>query len=116
MDTANFQKSDRIAIARYAKQKLTHLELLNSKLVPQGGSQKSKVKMNTYKRFVDLEWVAYLCRVVLDILRYQTRLLLEFNLIKIERYKYAEKLLNDIGNDLGGWIKQQKIKTNIPVD
>jgi len=46
----------------------------------------------------------------LDILRYQTRLLLEFNLIKTERYEYAQKLLNDIGMDLGGWIKQQKIK------
>jgi hypothetical protein len=74
---------DILIIARYAKQKLDHLESLNSKL---------------------------------DILRYQTRLLLEFNLIKTERYEYAQKLLNDIGNDLGGWIKQQKIKTNIPVD
>ncbi|MCC5618266.1 four helix bundle protein [Nostoc sp. CHAB 5836] len=31
-------------------------------------------------------------------------------LIKTERYEYAQKLLNDIGIDLGGWIKQQKIK------
>ncbi|MCC5622529.1 diversity-generating retroelement protein Avd [Nostoc sp. CHAB 5715] len=46
----------------------------------------------------------------LDIIRYQTRLLLEFNLVKTERYEYAQKLLNDIGIDLGGWIKQQKIK------
>ncbi|MEI1376008.1 diversity-generating retroelement protein Avd [Nostoc sp. UHCC 0926] len=74
---------DVLMVARYAKQKLAHLELLNSKL---------------------------------DILRYQTRLLLEFNLIKTERYEYAQKLLNDIGIDLGGWIKQQKIKTNIPGD
>lgn len=44
----------------------------------------------------------------LDILRYQTRLLLDFNLIKTERYEYAQKLLNDISMDLGGWIKQQK--------
>lgn len=44
----------------------------------------------------------------LDILRYQTRLLLDFQLIKTERYEYAQKLLNDIGIDLGGWIKQQK--------
>ncbi|WP_231865578.1 diversity-generating retroelement protein Avd [Anabaena sp. FACHB-709] len=44
----------------------------------------------------------------LDILRYQTRLLLDFNLIKTERYEYAQKLLNEIGMDLGGWIKQQK--------
>ncbi len=68
---------DSLILARYAKQKLTQLEALNSKL---------------------------------DILRYQTRLLLEFNLIKTERYEYAQKLLNEIGIDLGGWIKQQKIK------
>ncbi len=49
----------------------------------------------------------------LDILRYQTRLLLEFNLIKTERYEYIQKLLTDIGTDLGGWIKQQKIKLGI---
>lgn len=46
----------------------------------------------------------------LDIIRYQTRLLLEFSLIKTERYEYVQKLLNDIGIDLGGWIKQQKFK------
>ncbi|HAJ59448.1 MAG TPA: diversity-generating retroelement protein Avd [Cyanobacteria bacterium UBA8543] len=46
----------------------------------------------------------------LDILRYQTRLLLDFNLIKTERYEYATRLLNDIGTDLGGWIKQQRTK------
>ncbi|NER93772.1 MAG: diversity-generating retroelement protein Avd [Symploca sp. SIO1B1] len=44
----------------------------------------------------------------LDILRHQTRLLLDFKLIKTERYEYASKLLNEIGQELGGWIKQQK--------
>jgi hypothetical protein len=44
----------------------------------------------------------------LDILRYQTRLLLDFNLIRAERYQYAGQLLNDIGTDLGSWIKQQR--------
>ena len=43
----------------------------------------------------------------LDILRHQTRLLLDFNLIKTERYEYAGQLLNSIGTDLGGWIRQQ---------
>jgi len=43
----------------------------------------------------------------LDILRHQTRLLLDFNLIKTERYEYAWQLLNAIGIDLGGWIRQQ---------
>jgi hypothetical protein len=46
----------------------------------------------------------------LDIIRYQTRLLLDFDLIKTERYEYVQKLINEIGIDLGGWIKQQKQK------
>lgn len=44
----------------------------------------------------------------LDILRYQTRLLLEFQLISTQRYDYAGKQLIEIGSDLGGWIKQQR--------
>lgn len=44
----------------------------------------------------------------LDILRHQTRLLLDFELIKTERYEYASKLINEIGSDLGGWIKHKK--------
>ncbi len=44
----------------------------------------------------------------LDILRYQSRLLLDFNLIATQRYEFAGRLLNDIGTDLGGWMKQQR--------
>ena len=44
----------------------------------------------------------------IDILRYQTRLLLDFQLISAQRYKYINQQLNDIGIDLGGWIKQQQ--------
>jgi hypothetical protein len=44
----------------------------------------------------------------LDILRHQTRLMLDFNLMEINRYEYASRKINDIGTDLGGWIKQQK--------
>ncbi|MBW4465472.1 MAG: diversity-generating retroelement protein Avd [Pegethrix bostrychoides GSE-TBD4-15B] len=44
----------------------------------------------------------------LDILRHQTRLLLDFNLIRTERYEHAGQLMNAIGTDLGGWIKQQR--------
>jgi hypothetical protein len=43
----------------------------------------------------------------LDILRHQTRLLLDFELIAIHRYEYAGKFINEIGKELGGWIKQQ---------
>lgn len=44
----------------------------------------------------------------LDILRHQTRLLLDFNLINADRYHYAGQRINDIGTDLGAWIKQQR--------
>lgn len=48
--------------------------------------------------------------IKLDILRHQTRLLLDFNLIKTERYEYAGQQINAIGTELGGWIKQQRNK------
>jgi hypothetical protein len=44
----------------------------------------------------------------LDILRYQTRLLLDFHLIDSQRYAYAGQLIGGIGADLGGWVKQQR--------
>jgi hypothetical protein len=44
----------------------------------------------------------------LDLLRHQTRLLLDFELMATERYEYVGKLINDIGVELGGWIKQQR--------
>ncbi len=44
----------------------------------------------------------------LDILRYQTRLLYDFQLISDKRYKYINQQLNGIGIELGGWIKQQQ--------
>ncbi|VXD21810.1 conserved hypothetical protein [Planktothrix serta PCC 8927] len=47
----------------------------------------------------------------LDILRHQTRILLDFELIKTERYEYIAKLINEIGTELGGWIKQQRKNT-----
>jgi hypothetical protein len=46
----------------------------------------------------------------LDILRYQSRLLIDFRLIDQDRYARATKLMTDIGKDLGGWTKQQKAK------
>jgi hypothetical protein len=44
----------------------------------------------------------------LDLLRYQTRLLHDFDLISIKRYEYINEQLKLIGIDLGAWIKQQK--------
>lgn len=44
----------------------------------------------------------------LDVLRYQTRLLLDFELVSTDRYAYVAELMNGIGAELGGWIKQQR--------
>ncbi|NJR70495.1 MAG: diversity-generating retroelement protein Avd [Synechococcales cyanobacterium CRU_2_2] len=46
----------------------------------------------------------------LDLLRHQTRLLLDFELVSVQRYQYASQLLKGIGQDLGGWMRQQKTK------
>ena len=48
----------------------------------------------------------------LDVLRYQTRLLKDFELVSVQRYEYVSGMINDIGSDLGGWIKQQKYREN----
>ena len=48
----------------------------------------------------------------LDRLRFQTRLLHNFDLIDLRRYEQAAKRINSIGGDLGNWIKQQKAATN----
>jgi hypothetical protein len=45
----------------------------------------------------------------LDVLRYQTRLLVDFGVMDTERYEYVGRLIVEIGNDLGGWIKYQKV-------
>ncbi|MDX2099059.1 MAG: diversity-generating retroelement protein Avd [Leptolyngbyaceae cyanobacterium bins.59] len=50
----------------------------------------------------------------LDILRHQTRLLLDFQLMNAQRYEYVGKLLNEIGTDLGGWVKQQRQRRVTP--
>jgi hypothetical protein len=47
----------------------------------------------------------------LDVLRYQTRLLHDFDLISGERYEYISKLFKEIGQELGAWTKKQKGKT-----
>ena len=49
----------------------------------------------------------------LEVMRYQTRLLHDFHAMKMDRYEYVSKLINDIGTDLGGWIRQQKGNPNI---
>ena len=44
----------------------------------------------------------------LEVLRYQTRLLHDFEQIDVRRYEFVSEILNGIGTDLGGWIKHQK--------
>ncbi|MGB3312300.1 MAG: diversity-generating retroelement protein Avd [Nodosilinea sp.] len=44
----------------------------------------------------------------LQVLRYQCRLLMDFDLVSLKRYEYMHRQINDIGQDLGGWIKQQQ--------
>lgn len=44
----------------------------------------------------------------LDVLRYQTRLCRDFSLFDVRRYEHASSLINEIGENLGGWIRQQK--------
>ena len=46
--------------------------------------------------------------VKLDIIRHQTRFLLEFELINRKRYQYIIRLVDEIGTELGSWIKSQK--------
>jgi len=46
----------------------------------------------------------------LDVLRYQTKLLLDFQLMSPQRYEYATKQLNSVGRELGSWLKQQRQK------
>jgi hypothetical protein len=75
MITRLYDLLEGLITARYASDKRSRLEQLNSSL---------------------------------DILRHQTRLLLDFDLVAYPRYEYAGKQINSIGSDLGGWIKQQK--------
>ncbi len=51
--------------------------------------------------------------VKLDILRYQTRLLLDLELISLKRYEYASQITNEIGVEIGNWIKKQRQKEQL---
>jgi 23S rRNA-intervening sequence protein len=43
--------------------------------------------------------------IQLEILRYQTRLLYDFDLMDTRRLEFVSNIFNEIGKDLGGWIK-----------
>ena len=44
----------------------------------------------------------------LSVLRYQTRLLLDFQLLSTKRFNYVAEYFDAIGSELGGWINYQK--------
>jgi len=46
----------------------------------------------------------------LDILRYHSRLLFDLELIDNDRYKFICTQFHEIGIELGGWLKQQKLR------
>lgn len=50
----------------------------------------------------------------LEKMRYQTRMLMDFKLIDAQRFGHASKLINEVGMDLGNWIKQQQRKNETP--
>ena len=44
--------------------------------------------------------------IKLDVIRHQTRLVSDFELISSDRYKHINKQIDGIGSDLGGWVKK----------
>lgn len=50
--------------------------------------------------------------IQLEILRYQTRLLYDFDLMDTRRLEFVSNAFNEIGKDLGSWIKQQNSGQN----
>ena len=68
---------DGLILARYSRDKLPQLKVLNGRL---------------------------------DVLRHQTRLLLELELMSAQRYQYVSQLIDGIGQELGGWMRQQHQK------
>ena len=43
-----------------------------------------------------------------ELLQIQTRLLHQFHLIDIGRYEHASRLLDGVGRQLNGWLRQQR--------
>lgn len=44
----------------------------------------------------------------LDVVRYQFRLCHDLALVDVRRYEYASRAINDIGRNLGGWLRSQR--------
>lgn len=48
------------------------------------------------------------CNLRLELLRQQTRLLVDFKLMDAQRFQHVARLTNEVGVSLGGWLKQQR--------
>lgn len=46
--------------------------------------------------------------IKLDKIRYYVRLCKDLKLINLRRYEVMSKMINEVGVQLGGWIRQQK--------
>ena len=44
----------------------------------------------------------------LDVIRYQFRLCHDLELMDVRRYEYVSKAINEIGRNLGGWLRSQR--------
>ena len=45
----------------------------------------------------------------LEIMRHLWRLSFELRLINVKRYEYGSKLMNEIGKQVGGWLRSQQV-------
>lgn len=48
------------------------------------------------------------CNLQLELLRQQTRLLVDFKLMDAQRFQHVTRLTNEVGVNLGSWLKQQR--------
>jgi hypothetical protein len=44
----------------------------------------------------------------LEVLRYQTRLCKDLGLMDVRRYEYASRCVNELGGELGAWLRQHR--------
>ncbi len=52
--------------------------------------------------------ILYTINIDIEILRYYIRFCNELKLLTAKSYEYSSKKLHEIGNQLGGWIKEQQ--------
>jgi hypothetical protein len=45
--------------------------------------------------------------IALEVLRFQTRMAKDLDILSVERYEYVARHVDDIGREVGGWLKHQ---------